>query len=65
MDRAAQLAAQARRMLEFEQDSLVSLEAARMTTRQMLCEDAELLGFAHNEISAAVDEALTSAGTTP
>lgn len=65
MDRVAQLAAYARRMIQFEQDSLVSLEAARMTTRQMLCEDAEAMGFAPNEISAAVDEALTAAGTTP
>lgn len=65
MDRVAKLAAQARRMLQFETESLVSFEAARATTRQMLCEDAELLGFASNEISAAVDEALTSAGATP
>ncbi len=65
MDRVAQLAAQARRMLEFEKDSLVGFEAARMTTRQMLREEAEDLGFAPNEISAAVDEALTAAGTTP
>ncbi len=65
MDRVAKLANYARRMLEFEKDSLVSREAARMTTRQMLCDDAELMGFAPNEISAAVDEALTAAGTTP
>jgi hypothetical protein len=65
MDRAAKLATQARRMLEFEKDSLVSREAARMTTRTMLCEEAVELGYEWNEISAAVDEALTSAGTTP
>jgi len=65
MDRAAKLATYARRMLEFERDSPRSFEAKRTTTRAMLCEEAETLGFAPNEISAAVDEALTSAGTTP
>ena len=65
MDRAAKLAASARRMLHFEQESSASFEAKRMTTRQMLCEDAESMGFAPNEISAAVDQALTDAGTTP
>lgn len=65
MTRAARLAAYARQLLQFEKESPVSFEAARATTRQMLCEDAELLGFAPNEISAAVDTALTTAGTTP
>lgn len=65
MDRTAQLTTYARRMLEFERDSPRSFEAKRMTTRTMLCEEAVELGFAWNEISAAVDEALTAAGTTP
>jgi hypothetical protein len=65
MDRAAKLADHARQMLHFEQESFASFEAKRMTTRQMLCEEAEDLGFAPNEISAAVDEALTAAGQTP
>jgi len=59
---AAILAAQARQMLQFEKDSPVSFEAARMTTRQMLREDAELLGIPETEIEAAVDAAL--AGNT-
>ena len=61
----ARLAAQARQMLQFEKDSPVSFEAARMTTRQMLCEDAALMGFASHEIDGAVDQALAAAGTTP
>ncbi len=65
MDRAAKLAAEARRMLSFEEQSSASFEAKRMTTRQMLYESAEYLGFANNEISAAIDEALTAAGATP
>lgn len=65
MDRKAQLSAEARKMIQFEAESQYSREVARMTTRQMLCEDAADMGFAWNEISAAVDEALTAAGTTP
>lgn len=58
MDPAARLAAQARQMLQFEKDALVSFEAARMTTRQMLREDAALMGIPATEIEAAVDAAL-------
>lgn len=65
MDRVAQLAAKARKHLQFEAESQYSREVARMTTRTMLCEEAVDLGYAWNEISAAVDEALTSAGTMP
>lgn len=65
MDRKAKLAAEARKHLQFEAESQYSREVARMTTRTMLCEEAAELGYAWNEISAAVDEALTSAGTTP
>jgi hypothetical protein len=65
MDRAAKLADYARRMLEFERDSPSSFEAKRMTTRTMLCEEAVELGYSYNEVSAAIDEALTQAGTTP
>lgn len=65
MDRAAKLANYARWMLEFERDSPSGFEAKRTTTRVMLTDEAIDLGFAPNEISAAVDEALTQAGTTP
>jgi hypothetical protein len=58
MDLVARLAAQARQMLQFEKDSRVSFEAARMTTRQMLREDAALMGIPEPEIEAAVDAAL-------
>lgn len=37
----------------------------RKDTREYLVEIAEQLGFSDLEISAAVDEALTAAGTTP
>jgi hypothetical protein len=65
MDRAAKLAAEARDCLEFEKVGGYSPEAARASTRDMLAIVAFDLGFANNEISAAVDEALTAAGTTP
>jgi hypothetical protein len=65
MDRVVKLAAKARKHLQFEAESQYSREVARMTTRTMLCEEAAELGFAWNEVSAAVDEALTAAGTTP
>lgn len=58
MDLVARLAAQARQMLQFEKDSRVSFEAARMTTRQMLREDAALMCIPEPEIEAAVDAAL-------
>jgi hypothetical protein len=65
MDRAAKLAAEARDCLRLERESGIHWKAAREATRQCLAEAANDLGFAHNEISAAVDEALTAAGTTP
>lgn len=65
MDRVAQLAAKARKYLQFEAESPYSREVARMTTRATLCQEAAELGYAWKEVSAAVDEALTAAGTTP
>lgn len=64
--RIARLTDRARKMIRFEAESFVSREAARMVTRQMLAEDAELMGFdPKTEVSAAVDEAITAAGSVP
>jgi len=65
MDRAAKLAAEARDCVRFERESGVHWKAAREATRECLAEVAADLGFSDLEISAAVDEALTAAGTTP
>jgi hypothetical protein len=65
MDRTAKLAAEARDCLEFEKFGGYSQEAMRSATREVLSTIAASLGFSHLEISAAVDEALTAAGTTP
>lgn len=62
MDRATKLAAQARDCLRFERERYYW---KREATRECLAGGAHDLGFASNEISAAVDEALTAAGTTP
>jgi hypothetical protein len=68
MDRAAKLAATARAEVLHE-EVIVKFggvpENARAMTRRILLERARHLGFAPNEISAAVDQALTDAGTTP
>lgn len=67
MDRAAKLAADARDFLMFERHyaDRYTAEQARGITRAALAGRAEEYGFAPNEISAAVDQALTDAGTTP
>ncbi len=65
MDRAAKLAAEAREYLELGPLCFLSPENALKATRKVLAVSAECLGFAPNEISAAVDQALTDAGTTP
>jgi hypothetical protein len=69
MDRAAKLAGFAKEFLQFEQEVTrthrVQPLGARDTTRGALAMAAEDLGFSPNEISAAVDQALTDAGTTP
>lgn len=68
MDRAAKLAEATRHELLEEKCSIqcgVSPENTRATTRRVLGSLAFRLGFAPNEISAAIDQALTDAGTTP
>lgn len=67
MDRAAKLAEEARIFLHFERDHAHKLDAepARACTREALVECAAELGFSPLEISAAVDQALKDAGTTP
>lgn len=65
MDRAAKLAAEAREYLANEVCWSGSRDHARQVTRICLAECATDLGFAPNEISAAIDEALTAAGATP
>ena len=67
MDRAAKLAAEARVFLQFEQEMTHKLDSAtcRAITRDSLIKLAGNYGFSDLEISAAVDEALTQAGTTP
>jgi len=66
MDRAAKLADLARIAVDLvgaEGDEWPVFD--RNVTRRILTVRAEHLGFAPNEISAAVDQALTDAGTTP
>lgn len=68
MDRAAKLAVDAKRELSFERALIMNgcfPGMARDTTRRMVAICAERLGFSSLEISAAVDQALTDAGTTP
>ncbi len=69
MDRAAKLAAFAADRMKTERTWMEVdaglFAAARHTTRTFLAYRAERLGFAPNEISAAIDEALTAAGATP
>lgn len=65
MDRAAKLAKEAKDCLELEKTGLYSQEVARTASRDVLATIARHLGFSDLEISAAVDEALTAAGTTP
>jgi len=67
MDRAAKLAAEARDFLQFERQHAHRFTAdwAREVTRETLADRAVELGFSNLEISAAVDQALTDAGTTP
>jgi hypothetical protein len=66
MDRAAKLAALAGLYLGAEMGlGAADPELARQVTRRRLAFDASNLGFSDLEISAAVDEALTAAGTTP
>ena len=65
MDRAAHLALIAREILPFEAKAGPAASYARDITRAALVRCAEELGYANNERSAAVDEALTAAGTTP
>lgn len=65
MDRAAKLAAEARECVRMERESGFDVSFARTITRASLAYVAEEYGFAPNEISAAIDEALTAAGATP
>ncbi len=66
MDRAAKLAAEAKQCLwEEKWDVPKEWADARKHTRDYLAEVARELDFSDLEISAAVDEALTAAGTTP
>lgn len=65
MDRAAKLAAEAREYLANEVCWSGSREQARQVTRICLAECAADFGFATNEISSAIDQALTDAGATP
>jgi len=66
MDRAAKLAALAEFYLAAERGLGASdPELARQITRRRLAFNASEYGFSDLEISAAVDEALTAAGTTP
>lgn len=68
MDRAAKLAAEAKRELAFEQKMVgngCEADAARNSTRYVLAMFAWDFGFSSIEVSAAVDEALAAAGTTP
>lgn len=61
MDRAAKLVAEARDSLEFEKACGGDPVLSRLVTRNVLSDIAEDLGFAPNEISAAIDEAIAAA----
>lgn len=66
MDRVAKLAAEARKLVKLERTcARDELGEARRIVRFVLASKAFGFGFADNEISAAVDEALTTAATTP
>jgi len=67
MDRAAKLAEQARESLKSEVNwsDFITADENRRITRDTLAWEARRLGFSSLEISAAVDQALTDAGTTP
>ncbi len=66
MDRAAKLADLAGLYLAAEMTlGAHDPELARQITRRRLAFNASDYGFSDLEISAAVDEALTAAGTTP
>jgi hypothetical protein len=67
MDRAAKLATYAESLVHDEGVfcDVLSADANRHITREALAYRAKRLGFSDLEISAAVDEALTAAGTTP
>lgn len=68
MDRVAQNAEQVSIMARCAGIAIVAEQFGawgRKKTREVLAERAGELGFQENEISAAVDEALTAAGTTP
>lgn len=69
MDRAAKLAKSAATYLEFERNAEKSGRGShwsrRGATRDSLAENAAELGFAPNEISAAIDQALNDAGVGP
>lgn len=64
MDRAAKLAETARLLIDRETAPPGNYEARR-DTRDKLAAEAERLGFPPNERSAAIDQALKDAGTTP
>lgn len=61
-DRVAQLAEHAAEFLSFEAAYGGSSEAARLTTRHTLADVAADLGFAPDEIGAAIDAAIATAG---
>jgi len=69
MDRVVmmeRLTEEARDCLQFESVSGYQPVVGRAATRDVLADIAERLGFdPKTEISAAVDEALSKAGTTP
>lgn len=67
MARAAQLAEFAQALLCDEEAfrGILSADGNRKITRGALSERAAKLGFSPLEISAAVDQALKDAGTTP
>lgn len=67
MDRAAKLADYAEALLCDEEafHGILSADGNRTITREALVECAAELGFSPLEISAAVDQALKDAGTTP
>lgn len=67
MDRAAKLAEVARLFVRSEAHwrEFGGADENRRITRRELAAHAAKFGFSDLEISAAVDEALTAAGTTP
>ena len=69
MDRDARLAKEAATCLRFEKEWTAAGKGlaapARHITRETLAECADELGFSAAEIEAAINAALTAAGTTP